>query len=389
MSISTIAISADIEPLKRGQLFDKDCSKGFPGSCWNPLVKELLEEKGLRVLTADMALELVQIGSLNAASIGVVQHLDDSETEALIAAGAMPLLILAFESPLYVPDFYRNAHEVIEKFEHCILFRGLIPPDRTLGQDGHVMRFPIYHQEDLNDILPWSERKFLSMVVANKYALLFSRLYLRHPVDLLRYGKRRLVNLLFNRYQSGFDTNQALQDQRLEAIFYFGGQNRLRLYGKGWEQTHNLPIVYRKKLDSIWKAIDPIPVDEKISTIAKYRFSLCFENYSYPGYVTEKIIECFVAGTVPVYLGAPDIDELIPKEAYVDVRDYPSWESLLKKLESMSEGESMAIIEAGRQYLASSDGMLHSYEQFSSFISQLVFNGIEAASKKRECVSAF
>jgi alpha(1,3/1,4) fucosyltransferase len=42
----------------------------------------------------------------------------------------------------------------------------------------------------------------------------------------------------------------------------------------------------------------------KLRTIAHYKFCMCYENSSYPGYVTEKLLHAKVAGTVPIYWGS-------------------------------------------------------------------------------------
>jgi hypothetical protein len=36
-------------------------------------------------------------------------------------------------------------------------------------------------------------------------------------------------------------------------------------------------------------------------------FSVAIENGQYETYFTEKLLDCFATGTIPVYLGAPDI----------------------------------------------------------------------------------
>lgn len=42
---------------------------------------------------------------------------------------------------------------------------------------------------------------------------------------------------------------------------------------------------------------------QKLKVLSEYKFSLCYENSSYPGYVTEKLLHAKVAGTVPIYWG--------------------------------------------------------------------------------------
>lgn len=51
----------------------------------------------------------------------------------------------------------------------------------------------------------------------------------------------------------------------------------------------------------------PRDVKSKIDFFRKCRFSLCFENSSWPGYVTEKITHGFIAQTIPLYWGSPTV----------------------------------------------------------------------------------
>ena len=56
----------------------------------------------------------------------------------------------------------------------------------------------------------------------------------------------------------------------------------------------------------------------KIETIARHKFCFAMENSVEPDYVTEKIYDAFMAGTVPIYLGAPNVDEFVPENSYID-----------------------------------------------------------------------
>lgn len=44
-------------------------------------------------------------------------------------------------------------------------------------------------------------------------------------------------------------------------------------------------------------------VQDKQKWLQEYKFNLCFENSSYPGYLTEKLIDAYSAGCVPIYWG--------------------------------------------------------------------------------------
>lgn len=45
-------------------------------------------------------------------------------------------------------------------------------------------------------------------------------------------------------------------------------------------------------------------VEDKLAYLRNYKFNICPENVDSPGYVTEKLIEAFAAGTIPIYLGS-------------------------------------------------------------------------------------
>jgi len=71
----------------------------------------------------------------------------------------------------------------------------------------------------------------------------------------------------------------------------------------------------------------------KLEIIARYKFNLAFENAIEEDYVTEKFFEPLIAGTVPVYLGAPNVEEFAPGDCcYIDVRKFPDPRDLAEYL---------------------------------------------------------
>jgi hypothetical protein len=69
--------------------------------------------------------------------------------------------------------------------------------------------------------------------------------------------------------------------------------------------------------------------DTKLATLARYKFTLAFENSIASDYVTERLFEALIAGSVPVYLGAPNVDELAPGDrCFIDASDFSGPESL-------------------------------------------------------------
>lgn len=63
-------------------------------------------------------------------------------------------------------------------------------------------------------------------------------------------------------------------------------------------------------------------VQSKLAYLPKFKFNLCFENSSYPGYATEKLYEAFMGDTIPIYWGSPTIECDFNPKAFLNWHDY-------------------------------------------------------------------
>ena len=129
-----------------------------------------------------------------------------------------------------------------------------------------------------------------------------------------------------------------LYTERLRAVEYFNRFGEIDLYGIGWEgpafrvttswaprRARALAHRARSGWERLRPPTDPLrvaaraawrgPVASKAEVLGRYTFAICFENMVLEGWITEKIFDCFHAGTVPVYLGAPDVDRWILRSA--------------------------------------------------------------------------
>ena len=78
---------------------------------------------------------------------------------------------------------------------------------------------------------------------------------------------------------------------------------------------------------------------DKLEVIKHYKFYFCFENSVYKDYVTEKVYHALMAGTVPIYYGAPNFADFVPKNSVVDVRKFSSPKELAEHLVMLSNNE--------------------------------------------------
>lgn len=70
--------------------------------------------------------------------------------------------------------------------------------------------------------------------------------------------------------------------------------------------------------------------DVLIDTYSKYRFVFAMENKCVPGYVTEKILNAFVSGAIPIYWGDSYVKKLFNERAFIYVNDFSSFEECAK-----------------------------------------------------------
>lgn len=114
------------------------------------------------------------------------------------------------------------------------------------------------------------------------------------------------------------------------------------------------------------------PIADKLSIISKYKFHICTENtydpiFSY-NYLTEKMTHCIFAGSVPLYMGAHNIDDLLPKNSFLDLRNFVIKrdgqitvlrQPLMERLRSFTEDNFKQYLDAAHQTLTDPRGILY------------------------------
>lgn len=83
------------------------------------------------------------------------------------------------------------------------------------------------------------------------------------------------------------------------------------------------------------------PINDKWDGLAPYKYSLAIENSSSPDYWTEKIADCFLAWTVPIYYGCVNIDKYFPKDSFIwiDINDPAACIETIKNILATDEYE--------------------------------------------------
>lgn len=173
-----------------------------------------------------------------------------------------------------------------------------------------------------------------------------------------------------------------LYSERLRAIRWFDKNrpNDLDLYGPGWNPDLGKKIINSAKIVS--KKIRGKPscsfgetwenfglyrgfAVSKRDVLSGYKFSICYENaQSIPGYITEKIFDCFFAGVVPIYMGWEDIHSLIPRGTYIDRRSFSGYDQIYKYITSMPHDEYEGYLDEAQSFLSGEKGRIFGIDFF-------------------------
>lgn len=112
------------------------------------------------------------------------------------------------------------------------------------------------------------------------------------------------------------------------------------------------------------------PVQYKEEALVDYRFSIVIENTYQENYITEKLIDSFVVGTIPIYWGCPNVSNFFDKNGIITFNTIEDLKAILptltpelynSKLESIKKN-----FETAKKYAITEDSL---YEDIFSKLS--------------------
>lgn len=104
---------------------------------------------------------------------------------------------------------------------------------------------------------------------------------------------------------------------------------------KSWTQGHRL----RHQLAGLIEGLELFgtgankPLKSKDEGLADFQYSIVIENTYNPMYFTEKILDCFATGTIPIYWGCPNIGDFFNDKGIISFEKVEDLEEIFKKLE--------------------------------------------------------
>lgn len=219
---------------------------------------------------------------------------DGSPVDAMIAwdkppaelyrkVGSVPKILVTFEPSVVHPSNWDTAlHEL---FDAVLTWHD----GWAWGERYHKLYFPLPAEYPPLSVLPFSERKLLTHMSSNKRSPFPGELY----------------------------------SMRVQAMNWFTqhAPTEFTYYGSGWSDAPNYGGTPEHKSD----------------VFPQYKFALVIENEAAPGWITEKLFDCFRCGVVPIYYGAPNVTRYIDPAAFINLRSFENYTQLLEYLKAMNE----------------------------------------------------
>jgi alpha(1,3/1,4) fucosyltransferase len=212
-------------------------------------------------------------------------------------------------------------------------------------------------------------KKDLCVTDSSKYVL-FALVACKPETEMepIPFDRRKLVCLIQSYMMLNKPTELFSERVRAARWFEANAPQDFDLMGTEWDRIllpgplSSLNFALRAAYRRVWplKAIKfrRFPsfigpnVKGKHRTLLEYRFCFAYENSVSSDYISEKLFDCFYAGCVPIYYGAPNITDYIPANTFIDKRNF-TYEELYRFISTMSEREYNGYLEAGQAYLRS------------------------------------
>jgi len=233
----------------------------------------------------------------------------------------------------------------------------------------------------------WDEEKHLQYrkIFSWDDGLIDNKKYFKHnlghriPKSIPKYFEgKKLCCIIAGHKKSKTANADELYSHRVQFIRWFekNHPNDFDLYGTNWDQFrfgHSMVARFLNKFKFLRKN-NQFPsyrgtVESKFQTMKEYKFSICYENIKDTnGYISEKIFDSFAAGCVPIYWGSRSVRNYIPKECFIDKREFGSFDDVFKYISTMKKEEYFDYLNNIEAFLNSEASKVFSAETFANTI---------------------
>lgn len=132
-----------------------------------------------------------------------------------------------------------------------------------------------------------------------------------------------------------------------------------------------------KKVDSAGKFLNNtgFVTNKKLELQKQYKFTIAFENESYYGYCTEKIMDAFFSKTIPIYWGDPYIENDINSKAFINIKSKNNIKEVIDQIKEIDNNDSLWLDILNQPIFTKSHFIQNKKKDLENFLLQLIENG--------------
>ena len=132
------------------------------------------------------------------------------------------------------------------------------------------------------------------------------------------YKQRKYINNKREYFLGYCSSNKVVEREKIFNLFVNKkGIEICHSYGKCYG---DYPETSKRKISNSWHG------DNIIDKYSKYQFVIAMENICKDGYITEKIINAFYSGAIPIYWGCNSVNKYFNEKAFININNFNSFD---------------------------------------------------------------
>ena len=120
-----------------------------------------------------------------------------------------------------------------------------------------------------------------------------------------------------------------------------------------------------KTLDCLYNS------EEFFDYVRQFKFIITMENSKEDTYITEKITHGFLSSTIPIYWGAPRIEDYFNSDRFINVKNETQIQSCIQKMKSMTDSEWLHRVNSN---IFTEFGQSYTIEAIAQQVQNVIFN---------------
>jgi len=213
----------------------------------------------------------------------------------------------------------------------------LYEPEEKCGISGYTMALFLNQAALSDDIYRYSKERRICFLSESSIHPVYAhvehlrnrfRFVFTHNKKLLDLGEPFVKHYIGTSWIENISENKIPEKKKLVSLI--GSLEHGNSHGYGLRKQVADLCLAGNQVDCYGKGIRP--VESKLEALADYAFSIAMENVREDYYFSEKLVDCILAGSVPIYWGCTGIGEVFDSRGMIQFDTTDELESILERL---------------------------------------------------------